>query len=158
VVPALQSLPGQIDCGFPPPQLGGEISPKNSRIEPLNHRAYSALVLQRRGNNVSLSLAGEISPNRSRIEPLHRVYSALTLQRGGNNVSLSLGGEGRGEGARTLDRCSNLPVHGEDLGEGATNSNSFFSVPFDCPLAANVGTRVCEPQQRDPPARFALTE
>jgi len=67
----------------------------------------------------------EISPNRSRIEPLnHRVYSALTLQRRGNNVSLSLVGEGRGEGARTLDRCSNFPVHGEGRGEGARAARS----------------------------------
>jgi hypothetical protein len=33
----------------------GEISPTNSRIEPLNHRKSSALKMSMRGNNVSLS-------------------------------------------------------------------------------------------------------
>jgi len=47
----------------------------------------------------------------------HRACSAPILQGRGNNASLSLGGEGRGEGARTLDRCSNFPVHGEGRGE-----------------------------------------
>ena len=35
------------------------IDDNNSRIEPLNHRAHSVPILQRRGNDVSLSLGGE---------------------------------------------------------------------------------------------------
>ena len=134
----------------------GEISPNNSRIEPPNHCAYSAPILQRRGNNVSLSLGGylplwpgwgegaraldrcsnfpvhregrgEISSNNSLIEPLnHRKYNAPILPRRGNDVSLSLGGEGRGEGARTLDRCSNFSVPGE----GTRTSNNIFLSSF----------------------------
>jgi len=35
--------------------LGREISPTNSRIEPMNHRQSSALKMSMRGNHVSLA-------------------------------------------------------------------------------------------------------
>ena len=64
--------------------------------------------------------------NNSRIEPLnHRACSAFISQGRGNDVSLSLGGEGRGEGARTSNKRSNLQVHEE----GAQTLNNKSNLP-----------------------------
>jgi len=106
-----------------------------------HHRVHSTPILQRRGNYDSLSpreragvrgndalsshalshlatkVHGDVSPKKSsHIAPLtHRAYSAPISPGRGNNFPLSLGGEGRGEGARTLDRLSNFQVHGEGV-------------------------------------------
>jgi len=60
--------------------------------------------------------------------------SAIQSTVRGNDVSLSLAGEGRGEGARTLDRCSNFPVHRE--GARTSNNRSNLQVHSDVPPAA----------------------
>ena len=107
-------------------------------------RASGAVTFHGSGNNVPLSLGGclplwpgrdEISPKKSsRIEPLNPcACSAPVLQGRGNIVSLSLGGEGRGEGARTLNKRSNVrdegktrvAFQGSELNRGHKDFQSF---------------------------------